>query len=376
MSTAGIIFSNVHDSHISELTQYRSMASVPFACRYRFIDFTLSNFVNSEISDIFIITNNNYMSLMNHVGSGKDWDLARRSGGLKILPPNLYGSNFATDGAVTRLNSLKNVYTAIAKIPDETVVLADCDGICNIDFRPIIEEHLKNDADATLVVQKMYADSEFARNNVIVSSDENGVMTDIISKPTRFEGEAEVCLNLVVMKTEYLLSVISDAISRGYSSLSLDVFSKGIGRSNLRVYRYDGYFAAFSSLEAYYRSSMDILNKKQDYDALFGVKFRPIITKVRNSAPSYFSESSEVKNSMIADGCVIEGKVENSILFRGVKIGKNTTVKNCILMQDTQVGDDAALRCIISDKNVIIRDSVILSGMESHPFFIGKGKII
>jgi len=376
MSTAGIIFSNVHDNHISELTSIRSIGSVPFACRYRFIDFTLSNFVNSEISNISVITSNNYMSLMDHVGSGKDWDLARRSGGLKILPPNLSARNYASSAFVSRLESLKNVYSALTRIPDETVVLADCDVICNLDIKPIIEEHLKNGADITMAVKQMNVSAEYAKNNVIIRSDDSGRMTDILTYPAHYEGEAEVCLNLLVMKTEYLLSVVSDSISRGYTSLTRDILAKNMERSNFRVYRYDGYFATISSLEDYYRYSMEVLENKAVYDALFGVKTRPVLTKIRNSAPSYFSESSDVKNSMIADGCVIEGKVENSILFRGVKVGKNTTVKNSILMQDAQVGDGAFLNCVISDKNVVIRDAVMLSGVETQPYFIGKGKLI
>lgn len=376
MSTAGIIFSNVHDNHISELTSIRSIGSVPFACRYRFIDFTLSNLVNSEISNISIITSNNYMSLMNHVGSGKDWDLARRSGGLKFLPPNLFGGDYVHTGTVSRLESLKSVYSAISKITDETVVLTDCDVICNIDIKPVVKEHLSSGADVTLVVKRMHVTPDFAKNNMIVHSDESGRITDILTKPTHYDGDGEVVLNILVMKTEYLLSVVSDSISRGFTSLSRDIIAKNLDRSVFRVYRYDGYFAMISSIEDYYRSSMEVLNNKAVYDELFRVKYRPILTKVRNSAPSYFSDTSDVKNSMIADGCVIEGKVENCILFRGVKIGKNATVKNCILMQDTQIGSDALVNCVITDKNVVVRDSVTLSGVESQPYFIGKGKLI
>ena len=141
MSTAGIIFSNVHDNNIRELTSARTIASVPFGCRYRFIDFTLSNMVNSEIYNISVITNNNYLSLMDHIGSGKDWDLARRSGGIKMLPPNVTAYYNTRGNTSSRLEALKSVNYSLSKIKDEFVVLSDCDVICNIDLNDIIEYH-------------------------------------------------------------------------------------------------------------------------------------------------------------------------------------------------------------------------------------------
>ncbi len=377
MSAAGIIFSNVHDDNIRELTRARTIASVPFGCRYRFIDFTLSNMVNSNIYNISVITNNNYLSLMDHIGSGKDWDLARRSGGIKMLPPNV--STFAYYGApktVSRLEALKSVNYSISKIKDEYVVLSDCDVICNIDLTDIIEYHAAEKADITLAVKKMTLTAETAKSNVILSSDENCNVTDILTYPNNFEGEAEVCLNLLVMRTDFLEKIILDSIARNYTSLTKDVIAKNIGRYNFKVYRYDGYFATIASMEDYFKYSMDLINDDEARNALFGVKNRPVLTKVRNSAPTYYSEDSKVKNSMIADGCVIEGTVENSILFRGVKVGRGTTVKNCILMQDTVVGENTLLNCVVSDKNVVIRDGVMLSGVDSQPYYISKRKMI
>ncbi len=377
MSAAGIIFSNVHDDNIRELTRARTIASVPFGCRYRFIDFTLSNMVNSNIYNISVITNNNYLSLMDHIGSGKDWDLARRSGGIKMLPPNV--STFAYYGepkSVSRLEALKSVNHSISKIKDEYVVLSDCDVICNIDLNDIIEYHAAENADITLAVKKMTLTKESAKSNVILSADDDGKVTDILTYPNNFEGEAEVCLNLIVMRTDFLEKIILDSIARNYTSLTKDVIAKNLDRYSIKAYRYDGYFATIASMEDYFKYSMDLINDENARESLFGVKNRPVLTKVRNSAPTYYSAESKVKNSMIADGCVIEGTVENSILFRGVKVGRGTTVKNCILMQDSVIGENALLNCVISDKNVVVRDSVMLSGVESQPYYISKRKMI
>lgn len=377
MSAAGIIFSNVHDNHMPELTSARTTASVPFGCRYRFIDFTLSNMVNSNIYNISVITNNNYLSLMDHIGSGKDWDLARREGGVKMLPPNVTPYSYASRSLrLSRLEALKGVNYSIAKIKDEYVVLSDCDVICNIDLNSMIEYHAKSGAEMTLAVKKMYLTKEKAANSVIMEATEDGRVTGILNYPNDFCGEAEVCLNMIVMKTEFLKHLIRESIARNYHSLTQDVIANGIGNTDIRVYRYDGYFAAICSVADYFQASMELIRNDEARRALFEVKNRPVLTKIRNSEPTYYSSVSRVKNSLIADGCVIEGTVENSILFRGVKIGRDTTVRNSIIMQDTVCGEGCYLNCVICDKNVIIRDGAMLSGAEALPYYVEKRKMI
>ena len=167
-----------------------------------------------------------------------------------------------------------------------------------------------------------------------------------------------------------------DAIAHGYSSFNRDVLSRNASRRNYRIYKYEGYFANINSLEDYFTHSMELLGSSENRSMLFDVKNRPIYTKVRNSAPTRYSATSSVKNSLIADGCIIDGSVENSILFRGVKVSRGASIKNSILFQDTVIGENVFTNCIITDKNVVVRDGRILSGHESLPFFIEKGKMI
>ena len=377
MSAAGIIFSNIHDNNIPELTRNRTMASVPFGCRYRLIDFTLSNMVNSNISNISVITHYNYQSLMDHIGSGKDWDLARRSGGIKILPPFITAyANNVNQLYETRLEALKSVNYSLSKITDDYVVLSDCDVICNIDLNDMIKYHKDNNADITMAVKKVNLTKDQAKINVLVESDEEGKITDVKAYPTNFEGEADINLNIMVMTRQYLQEVVVDSIAHNYTSLTKDVILRGISRRAYRTYRYDGYFACITSSQDYYLSSMQLINDKDVRKQLFGVKNRPIYTKVRNSAPTYYSPDAKVKNSLIADGCEIFGEVENSIVFRGTKIGKGSVVKNSILFQDTYTGENVQLNCVIADKNVMIRDNKVLSGDETLPFYLSKGKMI
>ena len=377
MSVQGIIFSNLHDKNIPELTLRRTMASVPYAGRYRLIDFALSNMVNSGITSVSVITHYNYQSLMDHIGAGKDWDLARRSGGIKILPP--YMTAYANQSNAlynSRMEALKSVNYSVSRFTSDYVVLSDCDVICNVDLNDMINDHIENNADITIAVKRVLLNKDAASRNVIIDADPEGRIVDINPYPTNVTGYRDIDLNILVSNREYLQSIVVDAIAHGYTSFNRDVIARNTSRRNFRIYKYDGYFANIGSLADYYSHSMELLGTPENRDEIFGIKTRPIYTKVRNSAPTRYAESSVVKNSLVADGCIIDGTVENSIIFRGVKISRGATVKNSILFQDTVIGENVFLNCVITDKNVVIRDGRILSGHETLPFFVEKGKMI
>ena len=374
-SVVGIIFSNIHDHNVSELTRRRTMASVPFGCRYRLIDFTLSNIVNSGITHVGVVTHYNYQSLMDHIGTGKDWDLARRSGGIKILPPYITAFANAQNSLYnTRLEAVKSMLEFVSCCTEEYVLLSDCDVVCNIDFNELINAHIASGADITMAVKRMYVTHD-VKNYEVVESDTEGRITDISECNGIVSGYRDINLNIMVMRRKYLENVILDASAHGYSSFTKDVIGRNLETSDFRVYRYDSYFASINSLTDYYMCNMDLLSSSAR-DSLFNVKNRPVYTKIRNSSPTVYEEGSNVRNSLIADGCIIHGTVENSIVFRGVKIGKNTVVKNSIIMQDTLIGENASLNCVITDKDVVIRDGRTLSGHETRPFFIDKLTVV
>lgn len=375
MSTAGIIFANLHDRNVPELTRWRTMCSVPFACRYRLIDFSLSNMINSGISNVHIITNQNYQSLTDHIGSGKDWDLARRTGGIKILAP--YMTAFANNGLAprsSRLEALKSITSTIYEMNCDNIVLCDGDSICNVDIAGMIAQHEKNKADMTFAVKSFDITSELASKSIVYKSDENGEVTDVLVRPHDITGTHDVGINIMVVSKRYLQMIVHDAIARGYTSLSLDVIAKNEGK--YMIFRHDDFCASPTSMESYYNTNMQLLESSEVRNSLFNVKGRSIYTKIRNSAPTNYVKGSKVVNSLIADGCVIEGTVENSIIFRGVKVGKGAVVKNSILFQDTYVCPNAKLDAVITDKNVVIRDGRCLSGYKTMPFYIEKGKMI
>ncbi len=372
MNAVGIIFSSINEKSVYELTKQRTMASVPFGCRYRLIDFALSNMVNSGINHVGIITHYNYQSLMDHIGTGKDWDLARRHGGVKILPP--YITAFANNDNFlynTRLEALVSIRDFIADCKEDVVVLSDCDTVCNLDLSAMVDKHIESGADITLGVKSSYVSQDTTRAITIVNSDDEGKVTDIVDYSGSRNGFEDVYIRIMVIGKKYLEELITDAMAHGYTSFTKDILIRNYKHHDCRVYKFDGYFSTIRSINDYYRTSMDLLDP-DIRRSIFAVRNRHIFTKVRNSAPATYTEGAIVRNSLIADGCVIQGTVENSILFRGVKVGKNTHIKNSIIMQDTITGENVYLNCVITDKNVVIRDGRVLSGHESRPFFIDK----
>ena len=373
MNAAGLIFSNIHDQSVPQLTHNRTMASVPFGCRYRLIDFALSNMVNSDITKVGIITHDNYQSLLDHIGTGKDWDLARRSGGIKILPPFItsYSNPEATKLYTTRLEALMGVMSFIRRCNEENIVMSDCDAICNIDISEAIKQHEETKADITIVGAHLSSGNHENNTSLItLETDADGKLLGVSrGRPTE---DAEVSTNIVIVKRNYLINALNEASSRGYSHFYMDLISKNMDKDNFYVYHHKGYYNIIGSLEAYFSCNMELLDPEKRRE-LFEAPYAPIYTKVRNSAPTKYTENANVKNSYIADGCVIDGTVENSIIFRGVKVGKGAIIKNAIVLQDTYIGSDVMLNCVITDKNVVINDGRMLSGHQTMPFFIGKG---
>ena len=378
MAVAGLIFSNIHDSSIPELTHSRTIASVPFGCRYRLVDFPLSNMVNSGITKIGIITHDNYQSLMDHIGTGKDWDLARRSGGIKILPPfiNTTGVSAGNNKLYTsRLEALMGVVGFISHCTEDHIVLSDCDGICNIDLNDVIAKHIDNNADLTMVTRPVSVGETLpADGATIVTSDVEGRIVDLESYRAP-STTVEISTNIFVINRTFLLNLLSEASVHGYAHFYRDALMRRIGTARFYRYCYEGTYLQITSMETYFSASMHLLDPNVR-NGLFNVEDRPIYTKLRNSAPTRYADCANVKNSYVADGCVIEGEVENSIIFRGVHIGRGTVVKNSVLMQGTFTGNHVALNCVITDKNVTIRDGRMLSGHESMPFFIPKGTML
>lgn len=366
----GLIFANMHDGAIHDLTKMRTMGSVPFGGRYRFIDFTLSNMVNSGISEIGVITKANYQSLIDHLGSGREWDLTRKKGGLHILPP--YGQ-VGSGMYRGRLEALSGVINFIRHSSAEYVILSDCDVITSMDFKEIIRAHETSGADITTVYSKAYYNATESSSKTVLNLDENNVVREVLVNPN-ITGMSNISLNIFILEKKFLETIVADAIARNLYSFEVDILQHKINEFDIRGYEHNGHFSQIDSMLEFYEANMNLLNPDIRQE-LFS-SYAPIYTKIRDESPAKYGINSDVKNSLIADGCIIEGEVENSILFRGVIVKKGATIKNSIIMQGTQVGGEAMMDHVITDKNVVIGDSRMLSGSPQYPVFIGKKAVV
>lgn len=369
MKVLGIIFSNIHDTYLGELTKQRTLASLPFGGRYRLIDFVLSNMVNSGIIEIGVIAKFNYQSLMDHLSTVSNWDLDRKKGGLFILPPfgmgqsSVYGSKIdALFGALSFIKSSKNEY----------IVMSDTNVLCNIDYDEAVEAHAKSGADVTVIANH---EASKGRNQDFVCTAENGFVTDIeINSPCT---KSDFCgMGVFVMEKEMLIKVITNAIAHGYTHFERDFLQRQFMKGTLKIgiHEFDGIVLRNRDIPSYFKNNMRLLEEKVR-DDIFSHQ-SPIYTKVRDDVPTHYGEESSVGDSLIANGCKIEGKVENSIIFRDVIIEKGALVKNSIVMQGSVIESGTKLDYAIIDKDCRITSARSLIGAEVAPVIIHKGEVV
>lgn len=374
-SALGILFPNSYDSLVPELVNVRLMASIPFASRYRLIDFILSSMSNCDIDNISVMVNNNYLSLMDHLGSGREWDLVRKNGGLHIFPPFAEKSSRPYVGRIGALGSLLGF---LRGQKEKYAVISDTNIAVNFDFNAMIDYHIQTGADVTVAYNEqeipayLKQTQDHTKGFYYTFNVEDGRITKIYVNP-KDDGIQACGMNIYVMEREKLIDMVNTAFVRGQEYFERDVLLPQLSKLKVYGYKYTGYIARITGMKSYFDENMKLLD---DYnlDALFSPS--PIYTKIRDDNPTRYISGAKVTNTMAADGCVIEGEVENSILFRGVKVGKGAKIKNCILMQDTVVEAGATVENLIADKNVVVSAGKEMKGTASFPVYIAKGHTV
>lgn len=366
----GIIFAYHSHRNLGELTRHRNTCSLPYGGRYRLIDFMLSSLVNAGVSDVGLIVHENYQSLLDHVGSGKAWDLSRKHGGLRILPP------FSTAERSQReyrgnMDALVGVSSYLRNIRQEYVVLAWGHLAVNLPMADVLRHHLSTRSDITVVgtANRWGIPSECQ----YLQTDKADRITDIAINPSTAPEGLE-SLEICILSKALLLELVEDCAVHDVHSFSRGALLPRLEQLKVTAYRYNGYVGRFHSVKDYFRCSMDLLQDEVRADLFHAGT--PVRTKDRIDPSTYYGPDSKCHNSLIADGCVIEGEVENSILFRGVVVEAGAKVSNCVLMQGAVVGKDACISYAIADKNVRIGDHRILSGQETFPIAIPKNTTV
>jgi glucose-1-phosphate adenylyltransferase len=371
-STMGIILTGGKNNRHKELAETRSSTAVPVAGKYRMIDFTLSNMVNSGITNVGVLTQYSFRSLMDHLGSGKEWDLDRRHDGLFIFPPSLTGENSgwyqgSADAMFHNITFLKRSF-------EEYVVIAMGNCIYNMRFDKMLEYHLEKNADITIAYRDM---TDLPKEELVhlgaMCVDENGRIIDFQEKHNK--PKFTTCsMGIYLMRRELLIALLDECAAHGKYDFVKDVLIKKLESLKIFGYKFNGYWRNISTINAYYRLNMEMLDPEITNE-LFESGGK-IYTKVKDEAPAKYNEEAEVKNSIVADGCIIEGIVENSVLFRGVTVKKGAVVKDSIVMQGSVVEENSTLNYAILDKNVTLSKSRCLKGEETWPIIIGKNVIV
>ncbi|MBQ7740482.1 MAG: glucose-1-phosphate adenylyltransferase subunit GlgD [Eubacterium sp.] len=363
----GMIFANIHEETLESLTDMRTMGSVPFCSRFRLIDFPLSNMVESQITKIGVVTNANFNSLMDHVGTGKPWDLSRKTDGLYLLPP--YSLNSTTMWG-NRIDAIYGNMSFLDHSTQDYVLLSDCYNIMNIDYEELFEAHENSKAAVTIVGVKGEMPKNTASTLVFNKVAANGRIEDAAIDPDK-DGEVFYSCNIILIKKYLLQSLITTAHSKNEVSFQRSILLNCINSG--MAYAYDAtknFVGTIDSVQSYYDISMSLLAKDKR-EKLFAPD-RPIYTKERDDMPTLYGTEAKINNSLIADGCQIKGTVENCIIFKGVKIEEGAVVKNSILMQDTVIGENAKINYIIADKNCNIKSGIELSGAANFPVSLSK----
>ncbi len=369
----GLIFSENPEVNLGELMSTRSLAAVPVGGRYRIIDFILSNMVNSGIINVGITTGYKHRSLTDHLGSGKAWDMARKENGLFILsPPEGIAGGARLAGGIDYINSAMSY---LKRSRQEYVLLSDCNTICNMNFEPVAEYHIEKNADITIIYTSIdeLAPTELGRH-ILLDVDESGRIKDINIYPQR-QTLTFSYMHTMLIKKDLLMDLVGDCLAHDRHQISKDILLANLDRLKIYGYEFCGYKKKIDSIKSFFEFNMDLLNPQIRHE-LFGNGSNSIYTKTKDSVPTHYGKHAEVSNSFIADGCSIEGSVENCIVFRGVKIGRGSKIKDSIIMQNSQIMENCSVENAVFDKEVILKSTKRLIGQETYPLVIAKRTVV
>ena len=370
MNVTGIIFAN--DGTASALTEKRTMASLPFGGRYRQVDFALSNLSCAGIHRVGIVTRHSYQSLMNHVGSGEEWGLEMEEGGLEYLTP--FSSSHVSEYR-GKLESLSSAMTFLEYgADDELIVMIDSAILSNVNLNAVLDAHIKSGSDITVVTKEGIANGT-KQLDLAMKLDEKG---KIIDMAVDYVAPADyvASMDIFVLSKKWLARQVKEHIAHNLyhmdRDLVLGLWQKGLATVN--VYQFQGTALYNESVEEYFNHSLSLTNKEVRHD-LFQYN-HPIYTKVRDRVPSYYGDNCQIKNCIVADGCLLEGEAFNSVLFRQVTLGANAVIENCIVMNDAVIGEGATLKNVILDKDVVVRPGAQLVGTPNNPVIVRRGEIV
>lgn len=369
MNVMGIIFTN--DASLGELTDKRTMASLPFGGRYRQVDFALSNLSCAGVRHVGVISRHNYQSLMNHIGDGEEWGLELEEGGLEFLTPYAMSVTHTYRG---KLESLAHAMDFLEYgADDELVVMIDSAVLSNIDLNKVLAAHVQSGKDITVVTKAGVCNGEKIIDLALKL--ENGEVTDMVVDYAAGE-DYLASMDMFVLNKKWMIQQVKEVIARDKFHMDRDLVLGGWqrGKVSVNAYQFEGVALFNESVEEYYYNSLALINKDIRHDVFHGS--HPIYTKVRDRVPTYYGEGCDIENCLAADGCMLEGQVKNSVLFRQVTVNKGAEVEDCVIMNDAVIGEGSELKYVILDKNVTVTPGAKLIGTKKNPIIVKRGETV
>ena len=370
MNAMGIIFTN--DATMGELTNKRTMASIPFGGRYRQVDFALSNLACAGIRHVGIISRHSYQSLMNHIGDGEEWGLELEEGGLEFLTPYAQSTVGTYRGKLESLNNAMD-FLEFGGDEDELVIMIDSAVLSNIDLIDVLNAHVASGKDVTVVTTTGICNGK--KKVDLALKVEDGEIKDMVVDYVA-PAEYVASMDIFVLSKKFLIKAVKEMIARDKFHMDRDLVMGGWNRGvvSVNTYAFEGVAMFNESVEEYYVNSMALLSKDTRADLFGGAHV--VYTKVRDRVPTYYGEGCEVENCLIADGCMLDGEVEDSILFREVTVAKDAEVENCILFNNAVIGEGAELKYCILDKDVTVTAGAKLIGTKNNPIIVKRGETV
>lgn len=348
MRAIGIILAGGNNLKMQELSNKRAIAAMPIAGSYRAIDFALSNMSNSHVQKVAVLTQYNARSLNEHLSSSKWWDFGRKQGGLFVFTPTITSDNGfwyrgTADAIAQNLKYLKSSH-------EPYVVIASGDCVYKMDYNKVLEYHIAKKADIT-VVTKVLSPEESANRFGVLATDEDSRITEFEEKPLISKSN-RISTGIYVIRRRQLIELIEQAAAEERYDFVKDILIRYKDVKRIYAYEMDTYWSNISTVDAYFKTNMDFLQKKtRDY---FFKEYPDVYSKIDDYPPAKYNPGAVVKNSLISSGCILNGYVENSILFKKVYVGNNCTIKNSIILNEVHIGDNTYIEnCIVESRDTI-----------------------
>ena len=348
MRAVGIVLAGGNSNRLAELSNKRAVAAMPIAGGYRSIDFALSNMSNSHVQKVAVLPQYNARSLNEHLNSAKWWDFGRKQGGLFVFTPTITAENGnwyrgTADAIAQNLSFLKSSH-------EPYVIIASGDGVYKMDYNKMLEYHVAKRADITVATKTLPATEDATRFGVI-RTDADERIVEFEEKPIVTDSN-KVSAGIYVIRRRLLIELIEKAMEDEQHDIVKDILIRYKNWKRIYAYELEGYWSNISTVESYYKTNMDFLQKDtRDY---FFKQYPDVYSKIDDLPPAKYNVGSNVKNSLVSSGCIINGNVENSVLFKEVYIGNNVTIKNSIILNDAYIGDNTYIEnCIVESRDTI-----------------------